>query len=165
MGQSLCPGCHGPCWDGAGPQGAPGFPPAPVWGLWEHTGALHQAEKRGDVSARRKLGRPQSCCRGSPRRCQHLLPALPANKGLPSQLPARGCDRTCSVLHPDLLTSHSAHLGAPPCRSSSSLGSLCFYHHCPPRLYQPPQGSGYHNLPAPPRQWAPQPSSTITNTW
>lgn len=48
------------------PREPPGFPPAPVRGLWGDTGALHQTEKRGDVSARRKLGRPQSRWRGAP---------------------------------------------------------------------------------------------------
>lgn len=48
------------------PREPPGFPPAPVRGPWGDTGALHQTEKRGDVSARRKLGRPQSRWRGAP---------------------------------------------------------------------------------------------------
>lgn len=145
MEQSLCSGCLSPCWNGAGPQGAPRIPPAPVWDLWGDTGALHQTDKRQHVN-QEKAWEVQRHWRGNPRRCQHLLPA---NKGLPFQLPARSCDKTCSVLHPDLLPSHSAHLGASPHRSSSSLGTLCLYHYCPPAL------------PAPPRQWTPQPSSTI----
>lgn len=42
------------------PREPPGFPSAPAWGLWGDTGALHQTEKRGDVSARRKLGRSRA---------------------------------------------------------------------------------------------------------
>lgn len=48
-GQSLCSGCHGPRWDGAGPQ----EPPQPLCRIHGETGVLHQTEKRGNVSARK----------------------------------------------------------------------------------------------------------------
>lgn len=134
MEQSLCSGCLSPRWNGAGPQGAPRIPPAPVWDLWGDTGALHQTDKKGSVSIRGKLGRSKATGEGAPGGvsiCSQLT------GGLPSQLPARSCDKTCSVLHPDLLPSHNAHLGASPCRSSSSLGTLCLHHHCPPSFTSP----------------------------
>lgn len=132
-------------WPPLGWSRTPGSPqdsPQPLCGVCGETS--NREERRCD--RQEKAWEAQSRWRRSPRRCQHLLPALPANKGLPSQLPAGSCDKTCSVLHPDLLPSHNPCPGASPCRSSS-LGTLCLYHHLPPR------------------QWVPQPSSTTTNTW
>lgn len=108
--------------------------PSPCMGsVGRHRSPASNRQERQCVN-QEKAWEVQSHWRGSPRRCQHLLPA---NRGLPSQLPARSCDKTCSVLHPDLLPSHNAHLGASPCRSSSSLGTLCLHHHCPPSFTSP----------------------------
>lgn len=128
--------------------GSPQDSPQPLDGVCGETQEPCIREERRCVS-QKKAWEVQSCWRVSPRRCQPLLSALPPNRGLPSQLPARSCYKTCCVLHPDLLPSRNPRLGPSPCRSSSSLGTLCLYHHCPPRLYQPHQGSGYHNPPAP----------------
>lgn len=128
--------------------GSPPDSPQPLYGVCGETQEPCIREERRCVSQEKAWEAPEPLER-SPRRCQHSLPALPANKGLPSQLPAGSRDKTCSVLHPDLLPSHNPHPGASPCRSSSSLGTLCLYHHHPPRLYQPHQGNGYHNPPAP----------------
>lgn len=136
-------------WPPLGWSQTPGSPqdsPQPLYGVCGETQEPCIREERRCVS-QEKAWEVQSCWRVSPRRCQRLLPAL--HRGLPSQLPARSCYKTCSVLHRDLLPSHNAHLGASPCRSSSTLGILCLYHHCPLWLYQPHQGSGYHNPPAP----------------
>lgn len=115
-GQSLCSGCHRPRWDVAVPWGAP--PPAPVQGPWRDRGALHQTEKRGDVSASRKHGRPQSHWRGIPVGYQNLLSA---NRGLPPQRPLElRQDLPCGTPTPP----PSAHPKTSPSRGSSSLGTL-----------------------------------------
>lgn len=147
-GQSLGSGCHSPPlgW-GWAPGSLQDPPPAPACGPWRKRGALHQTEKRGNVSARRKHGRPQSPWRKSPMGCQHLL-QLSRIMGASYPRPPLELkpDLPCGTPRPPLCLSPSQSItlwgffqpGHPPLAPPSS-----------PGLYQPHQGNGYRNPSAP----------------
>lgn len=121
--------------------------PSPCMG---DTGALHQTDKKGNVSIRRKLGRSKATGEGAP-------------GGVSI------CSQLTGASHPNSLLGAVTRLALCYIQTSSPLTMLIWEHHPAgaPQAWGPsacittvPQA-----LPAPPRQRILQPSSTITNPW